>query len=180
MVVADVVAISKVSQPWDSMSATPVNLSSSHLEVQVINRICCCVLALSLSCAAVESGQVRYTGGTLDSDKAGIIGRLELTSESLSFEATAMRIMIPYRSIDSFEYSQEVKHHLGVLPAIAIGLVRKRKRSHFFRISFRDDHDTKQVVILEVSKQAVRTVQAVLAAKVQQPCVPKRPCNSQK
>ena len=76
-----------------------------------------------------------------------------------------MRIMIPYRSIESFEYSKEVKHHLGVLPAIAVGVVRKRKRSHFFRISFCDDHDVKQVVIFEVSKQAVRIVRAVLDAR---------------
>src|SRR5437879_12460139 len=38
-----------------------------------------------------------------------------------------LKLEILFAKIDSFEYSQEVARHLGVLPAIAVGLIRDRK-----------------------------------------------------
>jgi hypothetical protein len=146
----------------------------------VIKRACCCVFALSLYCAAVDSDQVRYVGGTIDGAKAGAIGHLAFSSEALTFAAPATLVAVPFRSMESFDYSQEVKHHLGVLPAVVVGMVRKRKRGHYFRISFRDDRNSTQVVIFEVSKGEVRNVQTVLAAKAHQACVSYGPCPQQK
>jgi len=81
-----------------------------------------------------------YAGGTVAGVNQGVIGRLDTSSRTaLIFEYSGTRVSIPYATIDSFEYSQEVRHHVGILPAIAIGLIKKRERRHFFRISYHDE-----------------------------------------
>ena len=75
---------------------------------------------------------------------------------------------IPYAAIQSFEYSKEVTHHLGVLPAIAVGMFKMRRHGHFFRISYHDSNDVAQAVVFEVSKQMPRTLLAVLTTRAPQ------------
>jgi len=85
---------------------------------------------------AVEPGQVAYVGGTAIL-KEGAVGKLDMFSETaLRFESAGTVVEIPYAKIQSFEYTEQVSHHMGVLPAIAIGLSRSRKHRHYFRISF--------------------------------------------
>ena len=135
------------------------------------------LVALTLPAAAVEDGQVMYFGGTLPALTAGLVGRLDTTSEtSLTFEYAGKKLVIPYVAIESFEYSTEVTHHLGVLPAIAVGLLKKRERRHFFSISYRDADHIKQVAVFEVPKHMPRTLQAVLEARAPQTCRPYSPC----
>jgi len=132
----------------------------------------CMLLALSLPAGAVEDGQVMYVGGTVPAMQAGVLGRLDTTSETtLTFEYSGKKLDIPYAKIISFEYSKEVARHLGVLPAIAVGLVKKRQRRHFFRISYRDESDVPQVAVFEVSKQAPQTLQAVLETRAPHACL---------
>src|SRR3984893_10386324 len=58
------------------------------------------------------------------------------TSEkSLTFETSGTKLLIPYADIQSFEYSTEVTRHLGVLPAIGVGIVQMRRHRHSFRTS---------------------------------------------
>ena len=119
---------------------------------------------------AVESGQVEYVGGTVPGLKDGALGRLDMVSETaLRFEAAGTVLDIPYASIESFDYTQEVSHHLGVLPAIAVGLMKSRKHKHFFRISF-DKDAAKQVVIFEVPKSLPPTLLAVLKTRAPELC----------
>jgi len=126
----------------------------------------CLLVVLSLPVAAVDGQHVKYVGGTAPGLKAGIVGRLDTTSEtSLTFEYAGNRLTIPYASIESFDYSKEVARHLGVLPAIAVALVRIRQRRHFFRISYRGPNDVAQVAIFELPKHLPRTLQAVLDAR---------------
>lgn len=130
----------------------------------------CLLLALALPLAAVEDGEVMYVGGTTPSLRPGTIGRLDTTSEtSLAFEYSGARLVIPYSSIQNYQYSSEVTHHLGVLPAIAIGLVKKRQRRHFFRITYLGADNVSQVAILEVPKHMPRTLQAVLDSRAPKP-----------
>jgi hypothetical protein len=125
------------------------------------------LLAVSLSATALTDGQVIYEGGTVPGLGTKTIGRLDMASDTaLTFEAGANRLTIPYSSIESFDYSKDVTRHLGVLPAIAIGLIKQRQRQHFFRIAYRDETHVSQVAIFEVPKQMPRTLQAVLSAKV--------------
>jgi len=70
-----------------------------------------------------------YSGGTASGINIGTIGRIDTSSQTaLAFEWPGNKLSIPYVAIDSFEYSREVKRHLGVLPAIAVGLVKQRQR----------------------------------------------------
>ena len=48
--------------------------------------------------------------------------------------------------------AQQVARHLGVVPAIAVGLVKRWQRRHYFRITYHDESKTQQVAIFEVSK----------------------------
>jgi hypothetical protein len=136
----------------------------------------CLLLALALPMAAVEDDQVMYMGGTAPALRAGAIGHLDTTSEkSLNFESSRAKLLIPYTDIQSFEYSTEITHHLGVMPAIAVGLVRIRKHRHYFRISYRGADEVSQVVVFEVPKQMPRTLEAVLKARAPQSCKPRSP-----
>lgn len=131
----------------------------------------CLLLAISMPAAAVEDGEVMYVGGTAPALKEGVIGRLNTTSQTaLEFESAGNTLAIPYAKMESFEYSQQVARHLGVLPAIAVGLVKKRQRRHFFRISYRDDNSVSQVAVFEVPKQMPRSLLAILQARAPQGC----------
>ena len=127
----------------------------------------CFLLILSLSAAALEDGHAKYVGGTLPSVTAGVVGRLDTTSEtSLIFQHAGNKLAIPYASIESYEYSKEVARHLGVLPAIAVGLVKMRRHRHFFRISYRSQGSpATQVALFEVPKHMPRTLQAILQTR---------------
>ena len=123
----------------------------------------CLLLIVPLATIAIENGQVMYAGGTVAVLKEGAIGKLNTTSPTaLSFETSGSRLVIPFANIESYEYSQEVARHLGVLPAIATGLVRHRQKRHFVRIAYKEEDNAKQVAIFEVSKEMPHTLLAIL------------------
>jgi hypothetical protein len=133
---------------------------------------------LILPAEAVEDGQVMYFGGTVPALAAGLIGRLDTTSEtSLTFEAGNGKLVIPYSAITSYEYSTEVAHHLGVLGAMAVGLLKKRQRQHFFRIAYLNPNGVSQVAVFEVPKHLPRTLQAVLDTRGPKKCKPPLRCS---
>jgi len=134
-----------------------------------------CLLALApLATSAVENSQVLYVGGTTGSVKEGVVGKLDTTSQTaLSFEYSGGKIVIPFEMVDSYEYSQPVARRLGVLPAMAVGLVKRRQHKHFFRISYHNENQTPQVAVFEVSKEMPRTLLAILQARAPQGCKPK-------
>ena len=137
----------------------------------------CLFLILSLSAVAVEDNQVTYVGGTAPDVEAGAVGQLDTTSETaLVFKSSGRKLEIPYFAIQSFQYSREVPRHLGVLPAIAIGMLKVRRHQHFFRISYRDSNHLAQVAIFEVPKHTPRTLQAVLETRAPQTCKPYLRC----
>jgi hypothetical protein len=132
------------------------------------------VLLLSLPSAAANAGRVKYAGGTVAGVNIGTLGTLDTTAEtSLTFEYAGRKLLIPYASIESFDHSEVVARHLGVLPAIVVGLLKARQRRHFFRISYREPNqslnsvpnDVAQVVVFEVTKQMPLPLQAVLVAR---------------
>jgi len=134
-------------------------------------------LLLSLPAAAVEGSPAKYVGGTASGMGADVIGQLDTTSDTaLIFKHPGAKLEIPYAAIQSSAYSEEVARHLGVLPAIAIGLIRMRQHRHFFRISYRDQNGVTQIVILEVPKHTVRVLQAVLDARGPRPSRRHRSC----
>ena len=136
----------------------------------------CLVLVACLPAVAVEGDQVMYVGGTSTQVKAGVVGTFDTSSETtLVFDYSGSKLAIPYASIESFQYTQEVTRHLGVLPAIAIGMVAKRRHRHYFRISYRDPNNVAQAAVFEVPKRMPRTLQAILQARAPQTCKPYLP-----
>jgi hypothetical protein len=133
----------------------------------------CLLLIFSLPVLAVDDGNVMYVGGTAASLKEGATGKLDLKSQTeLTFESPTGKMAIPFAKIDFYEHSQEVAHHLGVLPAIAVGLLKKRQRRHFLRIAYHDENNSPQVAIFEVSKKMPRTLLAILQQRAPQGCKP--------
>ena len=132
----------------------------------------CFLLLLSLSAFALDEGHVRYVGGTLPGVPAGVVGRLDTTSTTgLTFEHAGNTVEIPYASIESYEYSKDVTRHLGVLPAIAVALVKMRRHSHYFSISYRTEtRGPAQIVVLEVPKDMPRTLEAILQTRAPGTC----------
>ena len=67
-----------------------------------------------------------------------------------------------------FSTQKEVARHLGVLPVIAVGLLKPRQRRHFFRITHRDRNSPNplmHVIVLEVPKRMSCALEAVLDAR---------------
>jgi phosphatidylglycerophosphate synthase len=137
------------------------------------------LLALCLmaphSAWAIEPGQAMYTGGTaaIAQDNMGV---LDFASpKALVFrykkpDGMPGELDVDYTKLNSFEYRNEVTHHLGVLPAIAVGLVAARQRRYFFSISYTDETGAAQVAIFEVAKRDQPAVMAVLHARSPTAC----------
>jgi len=124
------------------------------------------LLITSCSLWAVDDGQIKYLGGTVPALEVNSIGKLDLTSETvMQFNSTKGTFTIPDANIDSFEYTQELTHHLGVLPAIGVGLTRTRKHRHYFRIVFHNDNNVSQIVVIEVPKHMPKVLQTVLKSR---------------
>jgi hypothetical protein len=133
------------------------------------------ILLLPRQILALEPGQAAYMGGT-SAVHRGTIGDLDMTSPGdLIFRPAApgsapSEIDIPYKNIRCFEYHAEVAHHIGVLPAIAVALVRRRERQHFFTITYSDASQTAQVAIFEVPKRDPPAIIAILRSRASQNC----------
>ncbi len=129
------------------------------------------VILLSAPLMAVEGDQVQYIGGTVKNIAPDSIGKLDLTNEKqMVFTAGQSTLVIPYAKIESYQYTQEVAHHLGALPTIAIVMVKFRQRRHYFRISFADENNVEQSVVLEVPKAMPKVVSAVLESRATTAC----------
>jgi hypothetical protein len=146
-----------------------------------------CLLLITLSVSAsvatlpafaVEGGRVKYAGGTAQSVRGGVIGRLNTTPDTeLIFEYSGNKLAIPYDAIQSFQSSEEVARHLGVLPAIVVGMFKKRQRQHFFRIEYHDSNNVAQALVFEVPKHMPRILEAVLETRAPGARRPCRPCS---
>ena len=135
------------------------------------------LILLCLQTLAAEDDRVKYVGGTARGIKAGMVGQLDTTSDSaLIFEHSAGELEIPYASIQSFESSTQVARHLGVLPAMLVGLIRARQRRHFVRVSYHDPNGVPEAVVFEVPKRMPRTLQAILDARAPNAVKPNNPC----
>jgi hypothetical protein len=123
---------------------------------------------------AVEAGRVAFAGGSV-SVAQGTVGNFDLVSPDAvifkyggvgSTQSTkANQVEIVYKNISGVSYATELAHHLGLLPAIAVGLVRKRERRHLFTSKYTDASDTVQAVIFEVSKKDAPALLEVLRAR---------------
>jgi hypothetical protein len=139
------------------------------------------ILAVVTPAFAVEGSEVAYTGGTVPQLKQGVVGSFDLTRNTgLVFVYPGGSLDIPYSRIESYEHTQEVAVHLGVAPAIAVALVKHRRKNHFMRITFKDSDDVHQVVVFEIPKTMPPVLMPTLVARApaaQPHCNPSWQCH---
>lgn len=124
------------------------------------------LIAVALPATAADGNDVIYEGGTIPNLHSATAGRFDTTNrESLAFISSAGQLTIPYAQIDSYEYSRQVVHHLGVLPIIGVGLVRARKKNHFVKIVYHDENSGSQVAVFRIPKHLPNTLMPVLQAR---------------
>jgi hypothetical protein len=120
---------------------------------------------------AVDDMQVTYSSGTAPGVPNGSSGTLNTTSPTaLEFHAASSQFSIPYSAITSFNCHDENRFRLGVLPAIAVGIVKARSKRHFVIITWQDDKGIANVVTLEMSRQRSAGLLSILRARASKDC----------
>lgn len=134
------------------------------------------LVAASIPLTAQEGQTVIFAGGTVPSLKSETSGHFEISDPAaLAFVYPSGKLSIPFQRVNSNEYSEQVVHHLGVLPLIAVSLVRARKKFHLLSITYQDPNDTSQIAVFRISKRMPSTLLPVLQARIPQvthPCGP--------
>jgi hypothetical protein len=120
---------------------------------------------------AQETQQVVYVRGTAHAIKEGAAGTVDKSSPSaLQFHSGQESFSIPYASITSFRFHQESQYHLGVLPAIALGLFAPWAKRHFVTITWTGENGVPDVVTLESSKSITDGLLEVMRARASEAC----------
>lgn len=149
------------------------------------------IWALALPTAAVAdtrrplfttSQNAFYVGGTVPDLKEFTTGRLRTDGETdLVFEHGGGRVLIPYQSIVSYKYTEELARRLGVVLTVAVVMLKRRQRRHIIEVTYKGQTDKTQVAIFEVPKDRALTMVAVLKTRATQACNTRdfRPCKEE-
>jgi hypothetical protein len=122
---------------------------------------------------AQQAQQFIYARGTMQAVKEGATGTVDKSSPSaLRFQSAQESFSIPYASITSFQFHRESRYHLGVLPAIAVGLFMPWARRHLVTITWNGENHVPEVVTLEASKSATDGLLEVMRARASEACKP--------
>jgi hypothetical protein len=136
------------------------------------------VLAITATLGAAQlfalgGDNITYVNGTAQNATDGTVGHLDTSSAvALEFHSGAGKFSIPYAGITLYQYREESKYHLGVLPAIAVGLFAPWAKLHFVTITWHGEQDTSEVVTLELSKSSTEALLALLSARATGACRP--------
>jgi hypothetical protein len=125
-----------------------------------------CAFLVPSAMAGIGSKKASYVGGTVNSIKEGTEGDTSTKDEKVyTFTAKGGNITIPYERVDSLEYGQKAGRRVGLALTISPWLLLSKKRKHFLTISWKDDADKQQAVVLELGKDIIRTELATLEAR---------------
>lgn len=129
------------------------------------------VSLISTAAFGAETGDVEYVNGTVKGVSEGAMGSLTTSrQDALEFLAPSGRFSIPYEDITTVRCRVENRFRLGVLPAIAVGLLKARTKRHFVTIEWKHADGPPDVVTLDASKEKAQGLLAVLRARAQQAC----------
>jgi hypothetical protein len=116
--------------------------------------------------ASVGSHEAEFVGGTVTTIKGGTDGRVSTDDEKIYvFTYKEGTLKIPYENVEGLEYGQKAGRRLGLALAISPWLLLSKKRKHFLTISWKDENDKDQAVVLELGKDIVRVQLAALQAR---------------
>ena len=137
-----------------------------------MNRLLTTVLFITLCGITVlraEQVEVTYLSGTVRALPAQAAGKLDITiPAALELEAGASRIDIPYAAIDGYEYREENRFRLGVLPAIAVGALKAREKRHLLTITWKDEAAIAQTATFQMTRDRAEGLIKVLDARAPQ------------
>jgi CDP-diacylglycerol--glycerol-3-phosphate 3-phosphatidyltransferase len=121
------------------------------------------ILALvTVSAHAASIPSVTFIGGSTPGIAASTTGALETGADQIAFQWQGGSFSIPYAQIQNFSYREKKTVNLGLLPLIAVVLIRPQPQRHIVSITFLDTSGQKQVAIFEVPKQAGDILPVVL------------------
>jgi hypothetical protein len=130
---------------------------------------------LSPSLASVRGDKAAYVGGTVKTFKEGEQGLLVLddTKELVFKYEKSAEFHLPYAQITSLEFGQKVGRRVGATFALgvttlgvgALPLLFSKKKKHFLTIAFTEPDGQNGVLVLELSKNIVRTTLPILEAR---------------
>jgi hypothetical protein len=125
-----------------------------------------CAFAVPMAMAGVGSKSALYVGGTITKIKEGTEGKTSTHDEKVyTFAAKGTTISIPYDRVDSLEYGQKAGRRLGVAIMVTPLALFSKKRKHYLTISWKDDDDKQQAMVLELGKDIIRSELATLEAR---------------
>ncbi len=128
-------------------------------------------MLMGVSALAMDGVAVEYVNGTAPGVKEGSTGTVDTTAaKALEFHAGGAGFSIPYDGVQVYKYCEENRFRLGVLPAVAVGILKARSKRHIVTIGWKDAHGVAQVVKLETSKDDALGLIAVLRARSTQAC----------
>jgi hypothetical protein len=119
----------------------------------------------------LDGSQAVYVNGTVQAVAAGAEGTVDTTAATaLDFHSTAGEFSIPYAQMNECEFHSEVKVHLGVAPAIAVAIVKKRAKNYFLTMTWQAEGGVPQVATLRFSKIEAQGLLPVLQARASNAC----------
>jgi hypothetical protein len=135
------------------------------------------ILFSGLPAWASDGMEASYVSGTVPTTKLGATGMLDSTKpDVMEFHSSSGDFSIPYTRITAARYHEENRFRLGVLPAIAVGLLKARSKRHIVTITWKDEKELPQVARFEMSKQASMSIVTVIRVRAPQVCQPKTAC----
>jgi hypothetical protein len=118
-----------------------------------------------------EQPDIEFVSGTVKGLTEGATGSLDMTTaETLEFRSGSGQFSVPYAEITNVKCHEENRFRLGVLPAIAVGLIKARSKRHFVMIEWKHADAPPEVVTLDLPKERARGLVAVLRARAPQAC----------
>ncbi|HEY1576412.1 MAG TPA: hypothetical protein VGF82_04985 [Terracidiphilus sp.] len=129
------------------------------------------VLAGALPALATEGLEVTYLNGTVKAIGENARATLDTTSStSLKLLAGQSQVSIPYNAVTTYEYREENRFRLGVLPTIAVTLLKARSKRHLVTIGWKDESGVVQTATFETTRDRAQGLEKVLEARCPQVC----------
>jgi hypothetical protein len=120
-----------------------------------------------------QAQNVIYVRGTSQTVREGATGVVDkATPSELRFKSGSGEFSIPYAGITSFRYHEEAQFHLGVLPAIAVGLVTYWAKRHFVTITWNGENGVPEVATFEAPKSVMQGLVELMRARAGKACKP--------
>lgn len=123
-------------------------------------------LLLEVTAGAVDGRKTLYVGGTVNSIKELTEGVSSAKDEHVFvFSYNGGKLEIPYDQVDGLEYGQKAGRRVAAAVLVSPYILFSKKRKHYLTISYKDQNDKQQAVVLELGKDIVRVTLATLEAR---------------